>query len=419
MNQKPALKKLRKAYHNQSTRGTQGFGYIDIANGIVGDLKRAQEEKDIFAELSPNRSPEILFHHRFPTSTPNTVETAHPIPVSNPKLQYDYVVVHNGVISNDGILKTKFEKEGYVFTTELMEGYFKDGIFYYKTPKKSVFNDSEALAIDLAIAIEEGKDKTEAYGSIAFIVLQIEKETRRAKKLYFGRNDRSPLKLDMTDTYMKLSSAGGGEDVPEHKLHYFDYETGEFVLDKDFEVGFKTHNYNHVGEHYDQKSCTWVKDDPTKEKAVIDPLDDWDEYERGMGYRVPKGHHTPRLPLPPRKDDITASIYKEIDIESRYTPIPDTDTALVLNLTQGQQEFYFVEELTDAYINLIEEIEYWKDAIANARADKDKITVEEGSLTLQFLLSDEKSLKHEINKIYPQGFEITTPKQEADSTPII
>jgi len=43
----------------------------------------------------------IIAHHRYPTSTKNLINQTHPIQVSNELLEHDYLVIHNGVITND------------------------------------------------------------------------------------------------------------------------------------------------------------------------------------------------------------------------------------------------------------------------------------------------------------------------------
>lgn len=227
---RPAIKQLIKTYEKQKTRGQLGFGYVASTNGEIESVDRSSEEKEIYKSLKGLTSEMVMFHHRMPTSTPNFAEGAHPIYVSNPRLKYDYYVVHNGVIRNDDYLKGQHEKLGYKYTTEMtMEKSEKwvtrDRV--YETPKskdETKFNDSESLAIELAEGIEKDSEKIEAYGSIAFIAYQTTKDDGdnviKIENIYYGRNT-NPLKIEDNNNFLKLSSEGNGEEIESHILYKF------------------------------------------------------------------------------------------------------------------------------------------------------------------------------------------------------
>jgi len=238
-NKKPALKKLRKAYHSQKSRGSEGFGYITVDNGIASALIRRQTEKEIFAQLSSCRSTDILFHHRMPTSTLNTRNTAHPIPVSNDQLEYDYFVVHNGGLSNDKELSKEYKEKGFKYTSELKQGFFSEDeqLVYFEDTPTIKHNDSETVAIDVALAIEAGATGLRSRGTIAFMALQVEKTTRRAVNLFFAHNEGRPLVMKNDSDLFRVSSEGSGVAVPTHKLHVYDYATGNVSVLCDFAVG--------------------------------------------------------------------------------------------------------------------------------------------------------------------------------------
>ena len=229
---KPASKSVAKRYKAQSERGSDGFGYIAIDN-----LKHEREalEKDILKKLKGERASEIMFHHRFPTSTPNIAESAHPIRIANKKLKGIYYVVHNGVISNDESLKLKHERMGYKYSTEI-ENFIKcsDGKEY---STGNQFNDSEALAIEVALVIEGKQKKIEANGATAFIALQVINGNPTA--LYYGRNDGNPLKSFRDKTFWTLASEGQGVDIETHTLYRYDYKTKE-VSEQKCEIGYYT-----------------------------------------------------------------------------------------------------------------------------------------------------------------------------------
>lgn len=259
--EKGAKKLILKRYEKQKTRGTDGFGFISLENGIVGKEFRAEEEKDIKKLLNDSSCDEILFHHRYPTSTPNFIEATHPIKVSHNSLKYDYYVVHNGVISNDDDLRKKHLEQGFIYNTEITKKYITSGNTYVE----KMWNDSEALAIDIAQVIETDK-KVEAKGSIAFIALQFDKETKKAVALFFGRNT-NPLKIEMSEFIFCLSSESG-TDIESHKLYKYDYTLNELsYTDKDIgdkyiptkqTMGFKKNNiYDDYSDYSDYDEEWW------------------------------------------------------------------------------------------------------------------------------------------------------------------
>lgn len=241
---KLARKLINKRYQTQKTRGQEGFGFVEIQNGIVGQEFRSEEEKDIETCLKGSEAEEILFHHRFPTSTPNFVEATHPIRVSNKILKYDYYVVHNGIISNDSELKQKHNVMGFKYTTEMSKTYTTRGNVY----EESMWNDSEALAIDFALAVETGK-KMEAKGSIAIVALQFDKKTKKAVALYYGRNLGSPLKQEFNDAFLCLSSETGTL-LMQNILFKFDYMTNT-ITESDMDIGiFNDYVYPSSGYNF-------------------------------------------------------------------------------------------------------------------------------------------------------------------------
>ena len=235
---KPVAKAVIEAYFKQKTRGSEGFGYVAIDNGVA-KVVRAESEAEILKYLVRERSDEILFHHRRPTSTDNHSFATHPIEVSNDLLVHDYLVVHNGVISNDDELKTKHEDLGFVYTTEHTTAEtitWKGG---RKEKKVSVkYNDSEALAIEIALYMEGKKTTLDFSGSAAVVFYQLEKGTGRVLKLGWCRNTGNPLFEDEINVKKKhivyLRSLTGGTGVESGKFYTKDYNTGdveEHILD--------------------------------------------------------------------------------------------------------------------------------------------------------------------------------------------
>ena len=239
-----ASKSVIKRYNKQKTRGTEGFGFIEIKNGVVLGGKRAEEEKDILKALEESTADEILFHHRTPTSTPNFIESTHPIIVKNKKLKYHYYIVHNGIISNDEDMKKSHNKDNFVYTTAIKKQWITKGNTY----TSEIWNDSEALAIDFAKSIENNTPM-ESKGSIAVVALQVDKKTKKAIALYYGRNSGNPLKVELGKDLFGISSESGKE-LKANILYRYDYAKGEITEEK-MDIGNYTVSYSgYYGEDY-------------------------------------------------------------------------------------------------------------------------------------------------------------------------
>jgi len=237
-----ATKAAFQRYKGQEKRGTLGFGCVTVCQGKVENVFRSETEKGIKKALD-SRARMVLFHHRFPTSTPNLAECTHPIYVSHKCLDFDYYVVHNGVISNAERTKKKFEEQGFVYNTEVQVKtvYKIKGKEYLDEEYTTKFNDSESFAIDIAIAIEDEAAKIESEGSIAFVALQVCKKTQKVLQVFYGRNLRNPLKIDSVQhDHFTLASEGSGTDVKEHTLFSYNPQTRE-IKEKPLEIGYVYH----------------------------------------------------------------------------------------------------------------------------------------------------------------------------------
>lgn len=219
-------------YQKQKHRGTQGYGAITFEGNTIKSVHRSEYETEIKNKLKDEIAESILFHHRFPTSTGNYVDATHPIKVSHKSLEYDYYFVHNGVISNADVLKTKHEKLGFEYRTRVKTKVFTRNWEYTLS---TAFNDSEALAIEFALTVEGKKEKSEAWGAAAFVAVQITKgEKREVKAILFGRNDGNPLMLKRKKDAITLASEGKGKNIKANTL--FTLENGVIVESRPFVV---------------------------------------------------------------------------------------------------------------------------------------------------------------------------------------
>lgn len=196
-----AKQKIINQYQEQHHRGKEGFGLIAINNkGIT--IERATEPFKMMFDLQKSTTPALFFHHRLPTSTPNKMRQTHPITVNHDELTKTWHIMHNGCIGNADELFTKHtEKLGYLYTTLRQNIIPKVG---YKTLNED-FNDSEAIAIELA-RFFEGKDTLiDTHSSCAFVAVSIDKKTKKMVA-YWGRNNGNPLSYDTDDDGIIIAS---------------------------------------------------------------------------------------------------------------------------------------------------------------------------------------------------------------------
>jgi len=201
----PVNNLVKILYENQKDRGQQGYGFVGLNAEQIGTY-RATDEEGIMKYLNGYQYDEIIFHHRLPTSTKNTLKTTHPFVVEIDDKKYYFM--HNGTIQNADKLKEKHLKEGIAYSS--IEG--------------EDFNDSEALAWDFCLWLNDKQEKMEAEGFVAFVCVEIDKKTNRAEKLYFYRNERAQLKIYKDSTLLLLASEGNYTLLEKNWLCFWDYQ---------------------------------------------------------------------------------------------------------------------------------------------------------------------------------------------------
>jgi len=201
----PVNNLVKVLYQNQKERGQQGFGFVGLDAKRIA-VYRATDEMCILKYLNERQHDEIIFHHRFPTSTQNTIKTTHPFIIQMNDKRYYFA--HNGVIQNADELKEKHSKMG----------------IRYASAEGMAFNDSEALAWAFCLWLNDRQQRIEAEGSAAFVCLEVNGKTSRAQKLYFYRNTAAPLKIYKDETLLLLASEGNYPLVKENWLCFWDYQ---------------------------------------------------------------------------------------------------------------------------------------------------------------------------------------------------
>ena len=218
----PVNELVKIYYQNQKGRGQQGFGFIGLSKERI-DTYRATNERGIMKYLNQYQYDEIIFHHRMPTSTQNTLKGTHPFITEMAGKRYYFM--HNGHIQNAEELKQRHSKRGIAYSS-----IGKDG-----------FNDSEALAWDFCLWLNNQQAKVEAEGSVAFACLEVSKETSRAERLYFYRNSGAQLRIYRDKTLFLLASEGSYPLIRENRLYFWDYQEGQIKRSKALNVQMSSH----------------------------------------------------------------------------------------------------------------------------------------------------------------------------------
>lgn len=240
-------KELLSRFHKQKHRGTEGFGFVAVKDNVISAYERCETEDEMVEALRKVESPDaILFHHRIPTSTPNYAGTSHPFKISHPSFAYDYYVVHNGVITNTNVLQTEHLDDwgiAYKSRYSSVSGVsFPDQPQYNRATKyPGKHNDSESIAVELALFLEGKKQTIDSIGGSAIIGLQVIKDTNEIESVFYGHNEGRPMVWEQESNKKRkknkpfafaLKSEGDGFVLPSNSLYVRDYKTGKEIAYK-------------------------------------------------------------------------------------------------------------------------------------------------------------------------------------------
>lgn len=218
-------KTILRRFEAQRTRGTTSFGfYVPERDQLTVNVKEGR----IKNRLKKNKQSEVLFHHRFSTSTVDVPSACHPFSTKK-HWKSQYIGVHNGVIRN---------------AYELEKEQSAAGVEYVSKQTDGTFNDSEALIYDIAGVLEGEKKEIKAEGSMAFIIVK-KNEYGKPVNLFFGRNSSNPLVMKKTKYSLTLSSQGEGEPITPNVLYSYDYDTGILI-----QRPLTFPSYSHIQPYY-------------------------------------------------------------------------------------------------------------------------------------------------------------------------
>lgn len=279
---KPVNQLIINQYEDQFSRGQRGFGIIRINQESI-EIDRATEPYKFLIDLYQKESSAIIAHHRTPTSTENKMSQTHPIIVSNEKLSFDYLFVHNGIIYNAEEIKKEHEAFGFKYKTELKKEE-KEESSYSSYYQKGNFNDSESMAIEMALFIEKKIKEIRTRGSQAFIALQIEKKTQKPVQLFFGRED-NPLNMFKDKELLFLSSEGKGKAIKESVIFSFKindkkikFTERKMIFKKEKEEKEETKPFLSAWQKDHQEKTEKIDISNNKEKTKEIIYDEYEEY---------------------------------------------------------------------------------------------------------------------------------------------
>lgn len=235
---------ILKRYKSQRLRGIEGFGIYDRSHHNL--IKTPKEDK-IINWLKKYKSSDLLFHHRLPTSTKNVKNACHPFSTGD-FFKTNYIMIHNGWISNDDYLIDKHIKDFDIVYSSVQDDY-------------TSFNDSESLLWDFALWKEGLIPHMQSAGAVAFICIT---DGPKNNKLYYYRNSHSPLFSTVNLKGIFLASEGEGERVPENVLFCYDYDNN-FLTYSDLTLDSYSYSYR---KDYNYSEQTKLLDPPKPDKEV-------------------------------------------------------------------------------------------------------------------------------------------------------
>ncbi len=183
--------------------------------------------------------------------------------MSTDKLDHQYYVLHNGVISNSKDLREKHYERGITYSTEIIKGFtaVSTGKVYQNDV---VWNDSESLAVETALAMEGKKYTIATEGAAAVIGLKVIGD--RVIERFFYRNDHHPLMFHEDKQMITLTTLGSGTLVPDTMVQKLDPHAGfsrygdgiavpksftykNFYSSRDAEF-YRTHKWDNTSKSY-------------------------------------------------------------------------------------------------------------------------------------------------------------------------
>ena len=269
-------------YIAQRSRGTEGYGFAGVVDNKV-IIKKAVTEKGIISKIMKYPSNAILFHHRTPTSTDNTLQSCHPFSV---KVKSGWIMLaHNGVIYN---------------AEEMYKKHKRLGISYSSYCKKSDnFNDSECLAHDFARYVNGDIKNMECEGWVAFIAFKVDKN-KKLENIYFMRNVSGKLNMMFIEDSLAIGSEIDGKEIDSNKLYNFDVETKKMTTKSfwiqsyhtvettkfDYTNYYKNKNKEDEDDYYERLAERWETGEYKGDGIIAMSDSELEKYIQGLEWDI-------------------------------------------------------------------------------------------------------------------------------------
>lgn len=322
------IQRVLQQFKSQRFRGTNGFGFISVNKDkkkVV--FYRSKDEDNIKERLLENDvtdSDILMFHHRIPTSSPNTPLSNHPIPINSKGLDFKYFLIHNGNVSNCSDLKEEHEKLDIHYNTEIeVKDRWEDTI-------SKQYNDSESLGIELALLVERKKETLDVRGDIACFLLQMTRDNKPLNLIFFRNGN--PINFYRNQAGIFFSSEGKGEKLKRNKLFILNLSNYK-LTSVDFKIlSFTTSKKPFLlGENKDNFPST-----------PVDEIDNWND----VIYRDNEFTFT-KQDVGVMLDEITELSAKKVSLEEKI------DISSTFYVDWGDK---IIESIKDEITNIKEEI---------------------------------------------------------------
>lgn len=236
---------------------SSGIAYYDLNGNKIKYIKKSGKLVNLSTELScikPVKSDIAIGHIRWATHGKPTDDNAHPhIDCSG-----NIAIVHNGIIENYAVLKSRLIKKGHKFITptdseviaHLIEDYINEGKTFYESVRFSALELSGAFAVLILNAVEKSIAAVK-YGPPLVMV-------HKDGEVYFA-SDVSPL-IEYSDDviYLKNSEIAYFHDGILELTNFKGKKTAQTVtkIDWDASKAVKT-GFSHFmqKEIFEQPSC--------------------------------------------------------------------------------------------------------------------------------------------------------------------
>lgn len=182
-NKRNVRDRVKTIYENQKSRGRQGAGFALKRGNAIFRIRHQNPETALktFALWQGYENGDLtLFHHRYPTSTPNKAHLNHPL-ANEDKSVY---LIHNGIIHNDMKLYEKM-KSRHRFETVYRKDEGEDEIITDSEVMVHILEE-ELKKRSFAMAFRRLAERVEGMFAVAVLI-------KPYNKIFLFKNSYNPI----------------------------------------------------------------------------------------------------------------------------------------------------------------------------------------------------------------------------------